>query len=234
MIYIFKGDSQKNFELGRILVEFGESHSDLRSTVVGYICTSYGHYSAGDFAKAVEWSQKAVELSNDPIFSVWPKLVLANFFIQSEKFQEADEILREIIPFCQHLGMEYIVVWAQSLHGVVLMAKGQYSRGMKMITEAVRVFTKNGRFVSLYFLEFALAEIYFQMATRRRRLGFWSICKNLGFLLKEVPFARRKAETYLRKIIQVGQEIGASGFMQSHAALNLELLLGRPKGTREG
>ena len=231
MIYIFKGDSQKNFELGRILVEFGESNSDLRSTVVGYICTSYGHYSAGDFAEAAAWSNKAVELSNDPIFSVWPKLVLANFFIQSEKFQEADEILREIIPFCQHLGMDYIVDWAQSLYGVVLMAKSQYSQGMHMVTEAVRVFTKDGRFVSLYFLEFALAEIYFQMATRRPRLGLWTIFKNLGFILKEVPFARRKAETYLRKIIQGGQEIDARGFMQSHAAHNLELLLGRPKCT---
>ena len=224
MIYIFKGDSQKNFELGRILLEFGESHSDLRSTVVGYICTSYGHYSAGDFTKAVEWSKKAVELSNDPIFSVWPKLVLANFFIQSEQYQEADEILREIIPFCQNLGMDYIVLWAQALYGAVLMAEGQFSQGMKMIAEGNRVFTENGRFVSLYFLEFALAEVYFQMATRRRRLGFWTILKNLGFILKEVPFARRKAETYLRKIIQVGQEIGAGGFMQSHAALNLELL----------
>jgi class 3 adenylate cyclase/tetratricopeptide (TPR) repeat protein len=228
MIYIFNGDSQENFQLGRILVEFGESHSDLRSTVVGYICTSYGHYSAGDFAKAVEWSQKAVEVSNDPIFSVWPKLVLANFFIQTEKFQEADEILREIIPFCQHLGMHYIVVWAQSLHGVVLMARGQFTRGMKMVTEAARVLTENGRFISLYFLEFALAEIYFQMATRRPRLGLAAIFKNLGFILKEVPFARRKAEAYLRRIIQVGQEIGAGGFMQRHAAHNLALLLGRP------
>ena len=231
MIYIFNGDSQKNFELGRILLKFGESHSDLRSTVVGYICTSYGHYSAGDFPKAVEWSKKAVELSNDPIFSVWPKLVLANFFIQTEKYQEADEILREIIPFCQYLGMDYIVLWAQSLHGVVLMARGHYSRGMKMVTEAVRVFTENGRSVSLYFVEFALAEVYFQMATLRRRLGFGTICKNLGFILKEVPFARRKAENYLRKIIQVGQEIGASGFMQSQAARNLELLLGRPESS---
>jgi class 3 adenylate cyclase/tetratricopeptide (TPR) repeat protein len=224
MIYIFTGDSQKNFELGRNLVEYGESHSDLRSTVVGHICTSYGHYSAGDFAKAVEWSQKAVELSNDPIFSVWPKLVLANFFIQTGKFQEADEILREIIPFCQHLGMYYIVDWAQSLYGAALMAGGQYSRGMKMITEAARAFTEDGRFVSLYFLEFALAEIYLLMASQRPRLGFWTIIKNLGFILKEVPFARHKAETYLRRIIQVGQEIGATGFMQSHAVHNLELL----------
>ncbi len=224
MIYIFKGDSQKNLELGKHLVEFGESHSDLRSTVVGYICTSYGYYSAGDFAKAVEWSRKAVELSNDPIFSVWPQLVLANFFIQSERFQEADEILREIIPFCQQIGMYYIAVWAQSLYGTVLMAQGFFSRGMEMITEATRVFTENGRFVSLYFLEFALAEIYFQMATRRQRLGFWTIIKNLGFILKEVPFARHKAETYLRKILQVGREIGAGGYMQSHAEHNLEIL----------
>jgi class 3 adenylate cyclase/tetratricopeptide (TPR) repeat protein len=224
MIYIFTGDSQKNFELGRKLVEYGESHSDLRSTVVGYILMSYGHHSAGDFAKAVEWSQKAVELSNDPIFSVWPKLVLANFFIQTGKFQEAADTLREIIPFCQHLGMDYIVVWAQSLYGAALMAGGHYSRGMKMITEAARAFTENDRFVSLYFLEFALAEIYFLMATRRQRLGFWTILKNLGFILKEVPFARHKAETYLRRIIQVGQEIGAKGFMQNHVAHNLELL----------
>ncbi|MEJ2672190.1 MAG: hypothetical protein P8168_08325, partial [Deltaproteobacteria bacterium] len=234
MIYIFNGDSQKNFELGKILLEFGESHSDLRSTVVGYICTSYGHHSLGDFAQAVEWSQKAVALSNEPIFSVWPKLVLANCFIQTEKFQEADEILREIIPFCQHLGMDYIGLWAQSLYGVVLMARGHYSRGMKIITAAVWAFNKNGRFVSLYFLEFALAEIYFQMATRRRRLGLGTIFKNLGFILKEVPLARRKAETYLRKIIQVSQEIGASGFMQSYATGNLELLLGRPKGAWKG
>ena len=124
--------------------------------------------------------------------------------------------------------MDYIVSWAQSLHGVVLMARGHYSRGMKMVTEAVRAFTKNGRFISLYFVEFALAEVYFQMATRRRGLGFGTICKNLGFILKEVPFARRKAENYLRKIIKAGQEIGASGYMQGHAERNLELLVGRP------
>jgi class 3 adenylate cyclase/tetratricopeptide (TPR) repeat protein len=224
MIYIFKGESQKNIELGRILLEFGESHSDLRSTVVGYICTSYGYYSAGDLAKGVEWSNKAIELSNDPLFSVWPNLVLANFFIQSERFQEADEILQEIIPLCQNLGMDYIALWAKYLYGAVLMARGIYSQGMKIITEAAQVLTKNGRFLSLHFLEFALAEIYFQMATRRRRLGFWTFFKNLSFILKEVPFAGRKAETYLRKTIQVGQEIGAKDFVQGRALLDLGLL----------
>jgi tetratricopeptide (TPR) repeat protein len=224
MIYIFKGDSQKNFELARILLEFGESHSDLRSMVVGYICMSFGYQSAGDFAQAMEWSKKAIELSNDPLFSVWPKLIHVNYYLYAEQYQEAEEILREIIPFCQHLGLDYVTVWAQALYGAVLVTQGQFSRGLKMITEGVRVFNRNGRFLSLYWVEFTLAEIYFQMATRSRRLGFWPTVKNLGFLLKEVPLARRKAEAYLNKIIQVGQEIGAGGFMQSHAASRLELL----------
>ena len=177
MIYLFKGDSQKNFELGRILLEFGESHSDLRSTVVGYICTSYAYYTAGDFSRAVEWGQKAVELSNDPLFTVWPKLVLATYSVQTEQFQEAEEILREIIP---SLPTSWHGLHSnptpRRYHGAVLIAKGQFSRGLKMIKAGVRVFTSNGRLFTRYFLEFSLAEIYFQMATRAGVSGFglWS------------------------------------------------------------
>jgi tetratricopeptide (TPR) repeat protein len=224
MIHLFKGDSKSNFELGRILLEFGESRSDLRSTVVGYICTSYAHYAAGDFSRAEEWGKKAVELSNDPLFTVWPKLALATYFAQTDQFQAADEILREIIPFCQHLGMDYIVTFAQALQGVVLIATGQFSRGLKRIVAGLRVFTDNGRLYSRYLLEISLAEIYFQMATRTRPLGVWPVVKNLGFILKEVPFAKRKAEAYLKKVIQIGKEVGAEGFVQGHALLNLGLL----------
>jgi len=236
MIYLFKGDGEKNYELGRILLEYGESHSDLRGSVVGYICTSYAHYTDGDFSGAAEWGKKAVALSNDPLFSVWPKLVLANYYAQSEQFQAADEILREIIPFCQHLGMDYTVTSAQALHGAVLLAKGQFSRGLRVIEAGFRLFTDNGRFYSRYLLEFCLAEIYFRMATRAQPLGFWTAIKNLGFLLKEVPFAKRKAEAYLGKFIHVGKEVGARGFPHGQALLNLGLLYqltGRKNQARE-
>jgi class 3 adenylate cyclase/tetratricopeptide (TPR) repeat protein len=224
MIYLFMGDSENNIELGRILQEFGESRSDLRSTVVGYICTSYAHYTAGDFSRAAEWSKKAVELSNDPLFTVWPKLVLANYFAQTDQFQEADEILQEIIPFCTHLGMDYIVTSAQALHGVVLFASGKFSRGLKMIEGGLRVLKDNGRLYSRYLLEICLAEIYFQIAARTRPLRVWDAVKNLGFIMKEVPFARRKAKAYLNQIIRVGKEVGAKGFVHGHALLNLGLL----------
>ncbi len=224
MNYLFKGDSQNNLELGRILQQFGESHSDLRSTVVGYICTSYAHYAAGDFSKAVEWCEKAVELSSDPLFMVWPKLALANYYVQTDRFQEADEILQEIIPFCQPLGMDYVVTSALALKGVVMIAAGQFSRGLKMIVKGLRAFSANDRFYSRYLVEIGLAEIYFQIATRTQPFKFWSTVKNLGFILKEVPLAKRKAKAYLNKIIQVGKEVEARGYVQGHALLNLGLL----------
>jgi class 3 adenylate cyclase/tetratricopeptide (TPR) repeat protein len=224
MIYLFQGDSPKNLEIGRILLEFGESRSDLRSTVVGCICTSYAHYAAGDFPKAVEWGQKAVELSNDPLFSVWPKMVLATYAIQTDQFQEADEILHEIIPLCRRLGMDYIVTHAQALHGVILIGAGRFSRGLQMIKAGIEVLTQSGRLFTRYLLEVSLAEIYFQMTTSTRRLGLWATVKNLGFILKEMPFVKRKAQACLTQVIQVGKDVGATGFVQGHAWLNLGLL----------
>lgn len=223
-IYLFLGDSQKNLELGRILLEFGESHSDLRSTVVGHICTSYAHYSAGDFPTATEWSGQAIEISNDPLFTVWPQMVLASYHVQSEKFQEAEGILQEIIPLCRHLGMDYIVSHAQALHGVVLITTGQFSRGLKMIKAELVELTHSGRLFTRYLVEVCLAEIYFQIATRARPLDLWSAFKNPGFIMKEVPFARRKAIAYLNSVIRVGKEVGARSFAHGHALLNLGLL----------
>ena len=223
-IYLFLGDSQKNLELGRILLESGESHSDLRSTVVGYVCTSYAHYSAGDFSTATEWSGQAIKISNDPLFTVWPQMVLASYLVQSEKFQEAEEILQEIIPSCRHLSMIYVLTHAQALYGVVLIATGQFSRGLKMIKAGLVGLTQSGRLFTRYLAEVCLAEIYFQIATRARPLGLWSAFKNLDFIIKEVPFARRKAIAYLNSVIRVGKKVGARSFGHGRALLDFGLL----------
>jgi class 3 adenylate cyclase/tetratricopeptide (TPR) repeat protein len=223
-IYLFLGDSQKNLELGKILLESGESHSDLRSTVVGYICTSYAYYSTGDFSTATAWSGQAIKISNDPLFTVWPQMVLASYHVQSEKFQEAEEILLEIIPSCRHLGMIYVLTHAKALYGVVLIATGHFSRGLKMIKAELRGLTHSGRSFTRYLVELCLAEIYFQIATRARPLGLWPVFKNLGFIMKEVPFARRKAITYLNEVIRVGKDVGAKSFAHGRALLDLGLL----------
>ena len=49
------------------------------------------------------------------------------------------------------------------------------------------------------------------------------VAKNIGFLLKNVPFAAKKAENHFQKAIKLAQEIGAKGLL-GQATLDLGLL----------
>ncbi|MCL4500643.1 MAG: AAA family ATPase [Deltaproteobacteria bacterium] len=221
MIYLFKGNTQKCFEIGNKLLEYGESRSNLRSIAVGHIVTGYGHYTQGDFIQAIECCKKAIESLNDPLFSEWPKIFLCMNYLINGQIAEAEVLIAEILPYCQNLGIGYIVTVAQVLRGAVLVAHGQLSQGIKTLENDLRVFAENGRFFSLYVIETALAEIYFRIAIRAQALNFTGIVKNLGFIVTKLPWSRRRAEAYLSKIIQVGREVGAQGFVHGQALLHL-------------
>ena len=48
------------------------------------------------------------------------------------------------------------------------------------------------------------------------------MAKNIGFLIKNVPFASRKAEGHFNKAIEVAKEIGAKGLLgQAYVDLGL-------------
>ena len=49
------------------------------------------------------------------------------------------------------------------------------------------------------------------------------IAKNIGFLLKNIPFAAKKAENHFQKAIKLAQEIGAKGIL-GQVTLDLGLL----------
>ena len=224
MIYLFQGNSCKNFEIGKILLEYGERYSNLRSMVVGNIVTGYGYYLIGNFFASIECSKKAIKLLNDPLFSEWPKLFLCMNYIINNQFQEAEELLREVISFSKGLGIDYIVTAARSFLGAVLITRGKISQGLKMLEEGRQLLIDNRRLFSLHIIEFTLAEVYFQIATRARTISFLDALKNIGFIMKKLPFARRKAECYLNNIIMVGREVGATGILQGQAYLDLGLL----------
>lgn len=236
MVYLFKGNSEKSFEIGRKLLEYGESHSNLRSLVTGHIITGYGYYTTGEFSRVVECCKKAIELLNDPLFSEWPKLFLGVSYLISGQIKEAEDLIQEILPLCKNLGIGYIVTAAQVLQGAVLVAKGKFSQGIKMLEKDLWIFGENGRFFSLYYLEAVVAETYFRIAMREGSIDLIDIMKNIGFFLTKLPLARRRAENYLNKIIEVGREVESQGFVHGQALLNLGFLHrlnGKPVLARE-
>ncbi|MFA5098539.1 MAG: hypothetical protein WC490_07985, partial [Candidatus Margulisiibacteriota bacterium] len=101
---------------------------------------------------------------------------------------------------------------------------GKFSKGIKMLEKDLWIFADNGRFFSLYYLQAVVAETYFRIAIRDGTIGLTDIIKNLGFFLTKLPWAQRRAESYLNEIIKVGWEVESQAFVHGQALLNLGLL----------
>ena len=182
LVYLFKGDSDKLFEIAKDLLDYGEIHSNLRGIAMGYIINGYGYYAKGDFTRATDFCKKAIECLEDPLFSEWAKVVLCMIYLSNNQIDDAEEIVGQSLPICQRLGIGYIETAAQVFQGAVLVAKGEISRGLKMLERMRRIFQDEERFFSLYVAESTLAEIYFRMAMRDQGLDFRK-CSKTYFLL---------------------------------------------------
>ena len=71
--------------------------------------------------------------------------------------------------------------------------------------------------------EHIIGKIFSQIAERAKPMTLSTISKNIGFLLKNVLFANKKAENHFNKAIEVAKEIGAKGLL-GQAYLDLGLL----------
>ncbi len=92
-----------------------------------------------------------------------------------------------------------------------------------MIEEAKRACLENQRKGFYAVSEISLGKAYLQIVERAVPMTLSTLAKNMGFLMKNVPFASRKAEAHFNKAIEVAKEIGAENF-RGGAYLNLGLL----------
>ena len=84
-------------------------------------------------------------------------------------------------------------------------------------------------------LECILGHIYLQFVERATPVGLSTIMRNIGFIIKNVPFADKRAEKHLNNAIEVAREIGVQGTL-GMAYLDLGLLhktKGRTEKARE-
>jgi hypothetical protein len=87
------------------------------------------------------------------------------------------------------------------------------SKGLKRLKDGIRICEKNERKSNHALLEFTLGEIYLNMLDSSEPVSLSALVKNIGFLLKNVPFAAKKAEEHINNSINIAEEIGASGFL---------------------
>ncbi|HKJ31721.1 MAG TPA: hypothetical protein VKA34_07830, partial [Balneolales bacterium] len=106
--------------------------------------------------------------------------------------------------------------------GVVSITKGQLSQGLRVIAEGSRATEAESKtYYCMY--EHTLGKVYLKIVQGAGPKSMSILAKNIGFLVKEVPFAYKKAEEHFNKAIEVAKEIGAKGIL-GQAYFDLGLL----------
>ena len=198
-------------QAGTAILDYGGRHSNIRSMALGHWIMGLNYLNDGNFPAAIECNKKATRIAKDPFYSQFSRLTLGMAYAQNGQFQEAQEPLEEVMSYSRDFGCELLETLASATLGLISIAKGQMNQGLKMAEGALQVCLENQRRCQYAILECALGQVYLQIVDKSAPVSLSSMAKNIGFILKNVPSAGKKAEDHFNKAIEVAKEIGAKG-----------------------
>jgi tetratricopeptide (TPR) repeat protein len=221
--YYGKGEGTKAHATANELLEYGRRHSNIRCLVMGHTCMAMSGLASGNFQLAIQSGQTGANIALDRYYKYFSGLYGAVGYVLAGQFPEAQKVFEEVSAYSHEYGNEAFEVWSDLFLGAIYVSQGHMSRGLTMIEKERDLCEERGVKPYIIMAEFILGRIYKQIAEGAGPLSPAIVAKNIGFLLKNVPFAAKKAENHFQKAIDLAQEIGAKGFL-GQATLELGLL----------
>jgi class 3 adenylate cyclase/tetratricopeptide (TPR) repeat protein len=221
--YYFRGDCVEAYRVGESLLEYGQSRSDLRCITMGHNCMGFSHYVAGNHVRAVESFKNGIRVSEDTITTNASRLLLGMTYVTDGQLKEAEATLEEVMRTSEDRGFEFLGTAAQFFYGVVLLSQGNLNRGMGIIEAASQVFLESDSRYRYATANYTIGKVYSRVVLGEKEKSLSLIAKNIGFLVKNMPTASKKAETHFGIAIEIAEEIGANGIL-GQACLDLALL----------
>ena len=211
--YWYCGDRLKSLEVGRKLVEFGKSRGSIPAITFGYLEIGASYLVDGNFAKAIEWLDRIVTDQKEFIYYHAALLIQGMSYFLSGEYEKAESAIRKSLDYVlEDSRFTWLATPGQLYLGGVMIARGRMNAGMQMLLKARERSLKTG-YKNMYVIsEYILGNVYLQMALGEGDIDFGTIFKNIGFLMKKLPFAKTKAEDHLKKTILLADEIGAKNF----------------------
>jgi tetratricopeptide (TPR) repeat protein len=226
------GDVKKTAEFGQALLDYGRMHSDARSIAFHYCDTGCSRLTAGDYLSAIDFFKKCIQVSPDPAVFQSVRMLLGMCYLSLGQMNEAIDALADVIEHNKTYGYEWIGAPALAIKGTALIAQGNLKEGVVLYETAMRTFLESKslyRYVTGHYL---IGRVYSKIAQgggEKKDLSF--LVRNIGFLVRTIPFAFKKAEEHLNEAIRVAKEIGAkSNLGQAYFELSM---LNKTKGKTE-
>ena len=230
--HFFMGDGKGTIEAGKDLLDYGQMHSNTRSMVMGHFVMGLGHHATGDYASAIQSQERAIKVSADPYYYQIPRCNLGLNYLLEGRFQEAEDAFEEVLAFSREFGTEFTGSMAYAGLGLVSIVKGRMRHGLKMIEEIISSCKENENKYFYSVCEGLLGGVYLRITQGEGERSLSTMFRNIGFLVRNVPFAAKKAEDHFNKAGEVAKEIGAK-VLQGEACLGLGSLHQARKRTEQ-
>jgi tetratricopeptide (TPR) repeat protein len=219
----FRGEIKQGTRIGNALIEKGRKHFDDRVTSVGFFYLASAHFIAGDFPSTIKLFHQAIKTTKDPTTSHSARMFLGWAYLSNGQVLEAEDALNELTSLAESLGGWTVRKATEGFLALILLSKGDLAKGMSIIDDLQQFHLKNDYRYRYATFEYMLGRFYLQIVQRAGPKSLSLIAKNIGFLIKNVPFADKKAESNFNQAIEVAKEIGAKGIL-GQAYLYLGLL----------
>jgi class 3 adenylate cyclase/tetratricopeptide (TPR) repeat protein len=190
-VYIWQRNTKKVFEGAKRLLDYGEKTSNSRSKVFGHFMNAFGHIKKGDTALCRKESEKAIGAASDPLYASFSKPNLGISYFMDGRLQEAEDVLESLLDFSEKRGIGMYTSLSQMFLSTILIAKGQMKQGFKKFEETQAVLLKNHLKIFYALSESVLGLVYTQFITGPSP-GLSTLAKNIGFMVKNAPFAGKK------------------------------------------
>ena len=219
--YWYSGDRLKSLEEGRKLVEFGKSRGSIPAITFGYMEIGASYLTDGDFVKAIEWFDLIITEQKDFIYYHAALLIQGMAYFLSGEYEKAESAIQKMLDYVlEDSRFLWLGTPGELYLGGVWIARGRMSDGMQKFLKARDRTLQTGYKYMYVISEYMLGNIFLQMALGEGDIGLGAILRNIGFLIKNLPFAKTKAENHLKKTIVLADEIGAKNF-KGQALLDL-------------
>ena len=187
------------------LLALGEEARDPRTTAMGLWALAFVDVMEERFEEAIARAEEAWRLSPDLLDRLTAQGIKGVALILRDRGQNGKAILQELREARQELvAGEYLLPLASFdiPYGAAMVLTGQMAIGVHWIEKAIQRCGALGAATQYPFGHLILGEIYLQMTLGQAKLPFRLLRQNLGFLLRTLPHAARKAHYHLDEAIR--------------------------------
>lgn len=184
-------------DLGRLADQVGNP----RTQALSLYMQAYVHLCMEEFVQSVELAERSAALSPDPFDRMCALGVKGITLTLMNRVDEGLQVLTQLRGEIQVGNFLMLYLFFDIPYGAAMVLGGRMAEGVRFIEAAIERFTEWGNETQPAFGHLVLGDIYTQIALGEQKPPLRVLLRNLGFVLLEVPRARRKAYMHLRQAV---------------------------------